>query len=119
MQRNIPYQFFYSINKPKTAISLLDQPLTKEETISDFDVEDYVIKKIEIETLYYLLNNLSFQEKEIIYLYYGLDNGKKMKLKEIGQKYGIGIKQMIFVKKEILMKLKEQLLEIGESEYRL
>ena len=82
---------------------------TLEEVIEDksISLEDSIIHQIDIETLNLILNELTTEEKEILFLKYGILDGINYTYKEIGIKIGCSKQNVHIRMKTILKKITE------------
>ena len=70
--------------------------------ISPFDVEDVIIKKLENEFIYEMINNLSEKNRRIIYLRFGLEDGVCHTLEETAKLLKISRENVRVSEKRIL-----------------
>lgn len=86
--------------------------LTLADTIqSNIDIENELIRKKEFEILHKEISKLSNKERLVIHLYFGLNNCKKLKQKEIANILGIKQAQVSRIKNLALKKLRKELVK--------
>lgn len=101
---------------PESAIVPLTTPIGDNLTIADTiqaatDIENEIMKKDEIEILHNEISKLSNKERLVINLYFGLNDCKRLKQKEIAKILGIKQAQVSRIKNLALKKLKKEMIK--------
>lgn len=100
--KQIPEYVVTSISVPTA------ENLTLEDTFADtLDIEEEIIKKEQITTLYEEISKLSKQEQIVINLSFGVNGYEKMKLKDISKMLNISQSYISRVKARALKKLRK------------
>ena len=92
-----------------------NEEITLEDKIaSDFNLEEEIIKREEIERLYNIIATLTKKEQEVITRFYGLGR-ERMKISDIAEELGLCKGTIMQRKERALNKLKYRLMNYDES----
>lgn len=102
LDKQIPEYIVTSISVPT------GEDLTLEDTIADtIDIEELIIQKEEISTLYKEISKLSKREQMVINLSFGLNGYKIMKQKDISKMFKVSRSYISKIKLRALKKLRK------------
>lgn len=76
--------------------------------VFDFDMEEKVMKKEQIDLLWKMLNSLPDKERDVIFKRFGFDGENIMTLEEIGNLYGVSRERVRQIEKKAISRFKSE-----------